>query len=100
MTYFISDSVFEFLSEIHCKILLIYLPDFLSELFSSFWLTNSMPLKLSVKNSVSTYISPLSFENTRVKEFIFFAISRSFWIDSLSSGGLADLMNVVQAFYY
>lgn len=75
MTYFISDSFFGFLSEIHCKILLIYLPDFPCELFTSFWLTNSMSLKLSVKNSVSAYIFPLSFENTRVKEFIFFAMS-------------------------
>lgn len=75
MMYFISDSVWGFLSEIRCKILLIYLLDFLSELFTSFWLTNSMSLKLSVKNSASAYISSLSFENTRVKEFIFFAIS-------------------------
>lgn len=75
MTYFISESVFGLLSEIHCKILLIYLPDFLSELFASFWLTSSMSLKLSVKISVIAYISPLSFENTRAKEFIFFAMS-------------------------
>lgn len=79
--YFISDSVCGFLSEKHCKILFIYLADFLSELFTSFWLANSMSLKLSVKNSVSAYISSLSFENTRVKEFIFFAISWSFWND-------------------
>lgn len=52
MTYFIIDSVFGLLSEIHCKILLIYFLDFLPELFTSFWITNNMPLKLSVKNSV------------------------------------------------
>lgn len=79
--HFIHDSVWGFLSEIHCKILSIYLPDFLSELFTSFWLTNSMSLKLSVKNSVGAYISSLSFENTKVKEFTFFAISWSFWND-------------------
>lgn len=97
MTYFISDSVFGSLSEEHCKILLIYLPDFLSFLF---WLTNSMSLKLSVKKSVSAYISPLPFENTQVKEFIFFVISRSLWVNSLSSGGPADLMTLLQAFYF
>lgn len=74
MIQFISDSVWGFHSEIHCKILFIYLLDFPFVLFTSFWLANNMSLKLSVKNSVSAYIS-LSFENTRVKEFIFFAIS-------------------------
>ena len=96
MTYFISNSVFGLLSEIHCKILLIYLPDFLSELFTSFWLTNCTSLKLSVKNSVTAYISPLSFENTREKEFVFFSTSGSVWTDSLFSGGLADLMTLLQ----
>lgn len=62
-----------------------------SELFTSFWLANSTSLKLSVKNSVSAYISSLSFENTRGKR-IYFLCHLLIILEWLSSGGLADLM--------